>query len=81
MAVDATRTCFEIVPETQAELAKLIGKSFASYYNAAQHDLDKFNKAVTDGGDAAAIAVKEFFVKGVPNVSGPQVTKKELAAA
>ncbi len=81
MALDVARTCFEIVPEIQAELAKLVSESFASYSNAAQHDLDKLNKAVTDGRDAAATAVKDFFAKGAESVSGPNLTKKQLAAA
>ncbi len=80
MAVDATRASFEIVPEIQAELAKLVSESIALYRNAAQHDLEKFNKTVTDGGDAAATAVKEFLATGVSSISGASATKKQAAA-
>jgi phasin family protein len=76
--LDVTRSCFEIVPQTQAEMAKLVGEPFASYNNAMQQYLDQFTKAVNDGRDAAAVAMKDFQVKAIESASKQQsaMTKK-----
>jgi phasin family protein len=67
--LDVTRSCFEIVPQTQTQIAKLVGDPFESANKETQLYLDHFTKAVSDGRDAAAAAVKDF-------VSATSVTQK-----
>jgi hypothetical protein len=79
--LEVTRTCFEIVPRTQAEMAKLVGAPFAPYNKETQEHLDQFTNAIADGRDAAAVAVKEVFAKAMANVSGnmPAARKEKVA--
>jgi phasin family protein len=74
--LDATRSCFQIVPETQAEIAKLVGEPFASANKETQQYLDQFTKAIGDGRDAAAASVKDFLAKAIASAS-TQPAKKE----
>ena len=59
-----TRSCFEIVPQTQAQIANLVGEPFASVNKQTQEYLDRFTKAIGEGHDAAAATAKGFLAKG-----------------
>jgi hypothetical protein len=78
--LEVTRTCFEIVPRTQAEMAKLVGAPFAPYNKETQEYLDQFTTAITDQCDAAAVAVKDVLAKARASVSGNIPAKKEKVA-
>lgn len=78
--LEVTRTCFEIVPQTQAEMIKLVGEPFAPYNKETQQYLDQFATAITDGRDAAAVAVKNVLAKAMASVSGNIPAKKEKVA-
>jgi phasin family protein len=78
--LDVTRSCFEIVPQTQAEIAKLVGEPFASANKETQQYLDQFTKAIGDGRDAAAASVKDFLAKAIASASAQRPTKKEKVA-
>jgi phasin family protein len=78
--LDVTRSCFEIVPQTQAEMAKVVGEPFGSYNKETQQYLDQFTKAVSDGQDAAAAAVKDFLAKAIESVSKQQAALIEKVA-
>ena len=78
--LEVTRTCFEIVPRTQAEMAKLVGAPFAPYNKETQQYLDQFTTAIADGRDAAAVAVKDVLAKAMATVSGNKLAKKEKVA-
>ena len=78
--LELTRACFEIVPKTQAEMAKLVGQPFAPYNKEMQQYLDEFTTAVTDGCDAAAVAVKDVLAKAMASVGGNKPAKKEKVA-
>jgi len=75
--LDATRSCFEIVPQTQAEIARLVGEPFASANKETQQYLDQFTKAINSGRDAAAASVKDFLAKAIASASATQPAKKE----
>ena len=74
--LDVSRTGFEIVPETQAKMAALMGEPFTTYARETQHYVDQYVKAIADGRDTAAEAVKQFIAKTVASVSGMQNQKK-----
>ena len=78
--LEVTRSCFEIVPQTQAEIAKLVGEPFASANKETQQYLDQFTKAIGDGRDAAAASVKDFLAKAIASASAKQPAKKEKVA-
>lgn len=78
--LDVTRTCFEIVPQTQAEMAKVVGEPFASYSKETQRYLDQFTKAMSDGRDASAAAVKDFLSKAIESVNKQQAAITEKVA-
>ena len=78
--LEVTRTCFEIVPQTQAEMAKLVGEPFTPYNKETQQYLDQFTTAITDGRDAAEVAVKNVLAKAMASVSGNVPAKKEKVA-
>src|SRR5664279_2646056 len=75
-ALDVTRSCFEIVPQTQAEVAKLVGEPFTSANKETQQYLDQFTKAIGDGRDAAAASVKDFLAKAIASASATNPGKK-----
>ena len=64
-ALDVTRSCFEIVPQTQAEIANLVGEPLATANKETQKYVDQLMKAIGDGRDAAAATMKEFLAKAV----------------
>jgi phasin family protein len=78
--MDVTRTCFEIVPQTQAEMAKVVGEPFGSYNKETQQYLDQFTKAMSDGRDAAAAAVKDFLAKAIESASKQKAAMTEKVA-
>lgn len=78
--LDVTRSCFEIMPQTQAEIAKLVGEPFATANKETQKYLDQFTKAISDGRDAAAASVKEFLAKAIASANATQPAKKEKVA-
>jgi hypothetical protein len=78
--LDVTRSCFEIVPQTRAEIAKLVGEPFTSANKETQQYLDQFTKAIGDGRDAAAASVKDFLAKAIASASAKQPAKKEKVA-
>jgi phasin family protein len=75
--MDVTRSCFEIVPQTQAEIANLLGEPFASANKETQRYLDQFTKAISDGRDAAAASVKDFLAKATASANATHPAKKE----
>jgi phasin family protein len=79
-ALDVTRSCFEIVPQTQAEIANLMGEPFASANKETQQYLDQMTKAITDGRDAATATVEAFFKKANVSAVGTASTKKAKVA-
>ncbi len=78
--LDVTRSCFEIVPQTQAEIAKLVGEPFASANKETQKYLDQFTKAISDGRDAATASVKNFLAQAIASANATQPTKKAKVA-
>ena len=74
--LDVTRSCFEIVPQTQAEIANLVGEPFASANEQTQQYLDHFTKAIGDGHNAATATVKGFLAQAVASASANQPAKK-----
>jgi phasin family protein len=78
--LDVTRSCFEIVPQTQAEIAKLVGEPFASANKETQQYLDQFTKAIGDGRDAATATVKNFLAQAIASASATQPAKKAKVA-
>lgn len=79
-ALDVTRSCFEIVPQTQAEIAKLVGEPFASANKETQQYLDQLTKAISEGRDAATATVKDFLAKAMASAGGTQPAKEEKVA-
>lgn len=57
--MDVTRSWFEIVAQTHADLAKLLGEPFASYNAEANNYFDQFMKAVAQGPEADASQMKK----------------------
>ena len=53
--LDVSRIGFEIVPETQAKMAAVMGEPFNTYTKETQKYLDQYVKAIADGRDTAAI--------------------------
>ena len=66
------------MPQTQAEIAKLVGEPFMSANKETQQYLDQFTKAIGDGRDAAAASVKDFLAKAI--ASATATGKKEKVA-
>jgi len=78
--LEVTRSCFEIMPQTQAEIAKLVGEPFASGNKETQQYLDQFTKAISDGRDAATATVKDVLAKVIASTHATQPAKKERVA-
>jgi phasin family protein len=78
--LDVTRSSFEIVPQTQAEIAKLVGEPFASVNKETQKYLDQFTKAINEGRDAATASVKNFLAQAIASASATLPTKKVKVA-
>jgi phasin protein len=69
--LDVTRRCFEIVPQSDAEITKMVGEPFASTNKDTKKYLDQFTKAVNEGRDAAAASMKEFLAKSIASATVP----------
>jgi hypothetical protein len=67
--LDVTRRCFEIVPQSDAEVAKIVGDPFVLANKDTQRYLDQFTKAINEGRDAAAASVKEFLAKAIASTT------------
>ena len=78
--LEVTRSCFEIVPKTQAEIAKLVGEPFASVNKETQKYVDQVTEAISNGRDAAATSVKELLTQATASVSATQPAKKAEVA-
>ena len=76
--LDVTRSCFEIVPQTQAEIAKLVGVPFASANKETKQYLDQITKAISDGHDSAAVSMTDFLARALASATQP--AKKEKVA-
>ena len=74
--LDVSRIGFEIVPETQAKMAAVMGEPFNTYTKETQKYLDQYVKAIADGRDMAAAQVKQFVAQTMASVSGQQDAKK-----
>jgi phasin family protein len=74
--LEVSRIGFEIVPETQAKMAAVMGEPFNTYTKETQKYLDQYVKAIADGRDTAAAKVKQFLAQTMASVSGPQDLKK-----
>ena len=78
--LEFTRICFEIVPHTQTEMAKLLGEPFAPYNRETQQYVDQFATAIAEGRDSAATAVNEVLAKAMASVSGNKPATSEKVA-
>jgi phasin family protein len=67
--LDVSRIGFEIVPETQAKMAAVMGEPFNTYTKETQKYLDQYVKAIADGRDTAAGKVKQFLAQTMASVS------------
>ena len=74
--LDVSRIGFEIVPETQAKMAAVMGEPFNTYTKETQKYLDQYVKAIADERDTAAGKVKQFLAQTMASVSGQQEPKK-----
>ena len=74
--LDVSRIGFEMVPQTQAKMADLMGEPFRRYTKETQQYLEQYVKAIADGRDSAAIAVKQFLAKTIASVGSQQDPKK-----
>ena len=78
-ALDVTRSCFEIVPQTQAQIANLVGEPFASVSKETQQYLDQWTKAVGDSRDSAAATVQNFIAKGVETSANRSAKREKIS--
>jgi phasin family protein len=74
--LEVSRVGFEIVPETQAKMAAVMGEPFNTYTKETQKYLDQYVKAIAEGRDTAAAKVKQFLAQTMAAVSGQQDPKK-----
>ncbi len=74
--LEVSRVGFEIVPETQAKMAAVMGEPFNTYTKETQKYIDQYVKAIADGRDTAAAQVKQFVAQTIASVSGQQDAKK-----
>ena len=72
-ALDVTRSWLEIVPQTQAEIAQLMGERFAAYSKGTQPNLDQFTRAINEGSNAVVTGMQDFIAKA----SGRQAARKQ----
>ena len=66
---------FEIVPETQAKMAAVMGEPFNTYSKDMQQYLNQYVKTVADGRDSATAKVKQFLAQTIASVGGQQDSK------
>src|SRR4030095_15710735 len=78
--LEVTRTCFEIVPQTQAQIANLVGEPFASANKQTQQYLDQFTKAIGEGRDAATATANAFLAKAITSAGADRPVRKAKSA-
>ena len=78
--LEVTRTCFEIVPQTQAQIANLVGEPFASANKQTQQYVDQFAKAIGESRDAARATANELLAKVIASASENRSSRKAKAA-
>lgn len=76
-ALKITRSWLEIVPQTQAEIAQLMGDRFAAYSKGTQPNLDQFTKAISEGSNAVVTGMQDFIAKASGQVSGNQAARMQ----
>jgi len=74
--VQVTRSWFDIVAQTQAEMAKLLGEPFVRTNPEAQQYFDHFTQAITEWHETAAEQVKNALQMAGFNVETEQPEKK-----
>ncbi len=74
--LEVSRIGFETVPQTQAKMADLMGEPFSKYTKETQQYMEQYVKAIADGRDSAATAVKQFLAKTIASVGGQPAQKK-----
>jgi hypothetical protein len=72
--VQVTRSWFDIVSQTQAEMAKLLGEPLVRSNPEAQQYFEHFTKAITDWHETAAGQVK-----GVLGMAGTSADEESSA--
>ena len=78
--LDVSRVGFELVPETRAKMAAVMGEPFNTYTKETQQYLDQYVKAIADGRDTAAAAVKQFLAQTMASVTEQKDPKKGKAS-
>lgn len=70
---EITRSCFEILSQTQAEVGQLIAQHFGAYGEAARQNLDEITNVVSEEVDTAVAGVKNL----VATTSGEAAKKSK----
>jgi phasin family protein len=80
--LEITRGAFEIVSETQAEVAQLMGERYAASSKGIPLNvlnLDQFAKAINEGRDAAMAGMQNIFAKAGGHVGGEAAKRQKTA--
>lgn len=80
--LEVTRSAFEIVSKTQAEVAQLMGETYAASNKGiplSLLNLDQFTKAINEGRDAAMAGMQSILAKAGEHVGG-EAAKRQKAA-
>ncbi len=82
-AFDVADSCFEIVPQARAAIARLVGEPFTSANLETQKYVDQFTKAMIGGREAAVASAKEFLTNAIvsANETLPGKTKAKAKVA
>ena len=75
--VQVTRSWFDIVSQTQADMARLLGEPFVRNSPEAQQYFDHFTKAITDWHETAAGQVKGVLGMAGMSAGGATPQKEE----
>lgn len=70
---EITRSCFEIVSQSQAEVGQLIAQHFGAYGEATRQNLDEITTVVSEEIDTAVTGVKDL----VATTSGEAAKKSK----
>jgi phasin family protein len=70
---EITRSCFEIVSQTQAKVSQLTAQHFGAYGEAARQNLDEITNVVSEEVDTAVAGVKNL----VATTSGEAAKKSK----
>ncbi len=74
--VQVTRNWFDVVSQTQAEMAKLLGEPFVGSNAGAEQYFDRFTKAITEWHETAARQVKSALGMAESSESAEASSKK-----